>query len=218
MYSLLIKDILVQKKQFFLSLFLVVLYTLLFSNMGGAILSVFALPYLLVITTVAYDDKDKAEVVLNSLPIDRSLIVMERYISVFLFAAIGIIEYTFVEVIADFLKIPIAMDPLTIKSIGGILLGITIYYGIYLPLLFKLGYMKTKWINFVMFFVLFFGITSLINIFIKYKADVKYIDKIIMFLNNGPHLEVFGILIVISFIIYMCSYLLSVRFYRNRGF
>ncbi|HBM80056.1 MAG TPA: ABC-2 transporter permease, partial [Clostridiaceae bacterium] len=113
MYNLIVKDILVQKKQFIFALLLSAFYILMFSKIGVAsIWSFFIIPYVSILTAINSDEKNKAEPMLISLPIDRSLIVRARYVSVFIYAAIGTIEYVLMEAAFDMLKISIELKPI----------------------------------------------------------------------------------------------------------
>ncbi|AGB17869.1 ABC-2 transporter permease [Thermoanaerobacterium thermosaccharolyticum] len=217
MYSLLLKDILVQKKQFLYGILLAAVYSFAFSsnNLGG-VLTVFVFPYIFVLTAASYEEKNKAEMILISLPIKRSLLVMERYISVFLFAALGAIEYIIVVGVANLVELPIKFSTLTIEPV--LIFGLAAYYGIYLPLYFKFGYIKTRWVNFVMFFGLFFGVTSVISAINKYGINFKILNPLITFFKNQSNIAVASELIIVAFLIYVLSYAISVKIYNSREF
>jgi hypothetical protein len=217
MYSLLLKDILVQKKQFLYGILLAAVYSFAFSsnNLGG-VLTVFVFPYIFVLTAASYEEKNKAEMILISLPIKRSLLVMERYISVFLFAALGAIEYIIVVGVANLVELPIKFSTLTIEPV--LIFGLAMYYGIYLPLYFKFGYIKTRWVNFVMFFGLFFGVPSLVNAINKYGINFKILNPLITFFKNQSNIAVASELIIVAFLIYVLSYAISVKIYNSREF
>lgn len=218
MYNLLLKDVLILKKQFLYGLFIGALFSLTFSKINGAMMCIFALPYILVFTAVAYDEKDKAEIMLTSLPIDRSLLVIERYLSVFVFAILGAMEYTIIEAIVYFTGINVEISPFTAISISSMVLGLAIFYGIYLPMMFKFGYIKTRWVNLFMFFGLFFGVTSLINAINKYGINFKILNPLITFFKNQSNIAVASELIAVAFLIYVLSYAISVKIYNSREF
>ncbi|MBP2072210.1 MULTISPECIES: ABC-2 transporter permease [Thermoanaerobacterium] len=217
MYSLLLKDILVQKKQFLYGILLAAVYSFAFSsnNLGG-VLTVFVFPYIFVLTAASYEEKNKAEMILISLPIKRSLLVMERYISVFLFAALGAIEYIIVVGVANLVELPIKFSTLTIEPV--LIFGLAVYYGIYLPLYFKFGYIKTRWVNFVMFFGLFFGVAGLISAINKYGTNSQVLNSLITFFKNQSNTVVANELIIMALLIYALSYMISVKIYNSREF
>jgi len=217
MYSLLLKDILVQKKQFLYGILLAAIYSFAFSsnNLGG-VLTVFVFPYIFMLTAASYEEKNRSEIVLASLPIKRSLLVIEKYVSVFLFAALGAIEYIIVVGIGNLFQLPIKFSTLTIEPV--LIFGLAVYYGIYLPLYFKFGYIKTRWVNFVMFFGLFFGVTGLINTINKYGMNFKILNFLITFFKNQSNIVVASELITMAFLIYALSCMISVKIYNLREF
>lgn len=217
MYSLLLKDILVQKKQFLYGILLAAIYSFAFSsnNLGG-VLTVFVFPYIFVLTAASYEEKNRSEIVLASLPIKRSILVMEKYVSVFLFAALGAIEYIIVVGIGNMLQLPIRFSTLTIEPV--LIFGLAVYYGIYLPFYFKFGYIKTRWINFVMFFGLFFGVTGLISVINKYGTNSQVLNSLITLFKNQSNTFVANELIIMALLIYALSYMISVKIYNSREF
>ncbi|KAA5806217.1 ABC-2 transporter permease [Thermoanaerobacterium thermosaccharolyticum] len=217
MYSLLLKDILVQKKQFLYGILLAAVYSFAFGsdNLDG-VLTVFVFPYIFVLTAASYEEKNKAEMILISLPIKRSLLVMEKYVSVFLFAALGAIEYIIVVGIGNLFQLPIKFSTLTIEAV--LIFGLAMYYGIYLPLYFKFGYLKTRWVNFVMFFGLFFGVPSLVSAINKYGINFKILNPLITFFKNQSNIAVANELIIMALLIYALSYAISVKIYNSREF
>lgn len=93
MINLIKKDLLIQKKSFifvfFYSLFMFVIFNNpAFVNMiyvMGMIISV----YFFLITGNMEDEKNKSDILLNSLPVLRSRIVLAKYVSVFVYMFIG---------------------------------------------------------------------------------------------------------------------------------
>ncbi len=215
MYNLIVKDILVQKKQFIFALLLSAFYILMFSKIGVAsIWSFFIIPYVSILTAINSDEKNKAEPMLISLPIDRSLIVRARYVSVFIYAAIGTIEYVLMEAAFDMLKISIELKPITFDILSISILGLAICYGILFPITYKFGYGAGRIINFIMVFIIFFGINSAIGAAKKYTASKSIMD----FLNSLSRGDIVTGVLILSLVIYTLSYFLSVKLYRSREF
>lgn len=215
MYNLIVKDILAQKKQFIFALLLSAFYILMFSKIGMAsIWSFFIIPYVSILTAINIDEKDKAEPMLVSLPIDRSLIVRARYISVFIYAAIGAIEYVLMETAVDILKISIELKPITLDILFISILGLAICYGILFPITYKFGYGAGRILNFIMFFLVFFGINNVMASVKKYTASKSIID----FLSSLSRGDILTGILISALVIYTLSYFLSVKLYRSREF
>jgi hypothetical protein len=97
MFNLLIKDLLIQKKSLWYLLFYILILLLVFTStsMDGDIAVVLYatctcfIGYLLIAGACSYDEQNRSEVFLNSLPITRKDIVLSKYLSIFVYAVIG---------------------------------------------------------------------------------------------------------------------------------
>ena len=219
MYNLILKDMLIQKKMFIWGFAYILLMTMAFQSTGGAMFpaGVMALTYILAQTACASDDKNKTDIMLNSLPLSRESIVLARYISIFVFATIGIIYYLVVALIINNLAIPFKVTPVTIEGILAALFAVVFINGIYFPIFFKVGYIKARIINFVLFFGVFFGIGAMAG-FVKENLDMKYGKEIVSWFQGQPDAGIAALIILIMSVMFWVSYLLSVKFYRAREF
>jgi len=121
MFNLILKDILIQKRNFLLGIFYILIMIFAFQQSGSTMLSVIAFSYIMVQSACAYDDKNKSDVLLNSLPLSRGTIVIARYISTFVFAAISIVYYIILSGIVNTLKLPFKIYAVSLESIIGVL-------------------------------------------------------------------------------------------------
>ena len=220
MYNLLLKDILIQKKVLTLGSIYILVMAFSFQSTGeGMFISgIVAFVYMLIQTACAYDDKNKSEIMLNSLPLTRRCIVTERYLSIFIFMAIGIIEYGIIRFIVNNLVfLPIEMFPITLEGLLGAIFPIALISSIYFPVLFKVGYVKAKMINFLLFFGVFFAIIP-IGYRLKNSEYDPMFQNIIDFVNTRSQIELAGGMLLIICIMLGISYMLSVHFYKNRDF
>ncbi|MTI60944.1 MAG: ABC-2 transporter permease [Firmicutes bacterium] len=132
-------------------------------------------------TTVVYEDMNKSELIINSLPIKKEKIILARYLSIFVYLAISIISYFLISFLIGVVHLPFAVELVTILGIVTIILGIAILISIYLPVFYKYGYIKAKLFHILFMMIAFFLPTTIINIF-KDNPDVafvKYINSII---------------------------------------
>lgn len=219
MFNLIVKDILIQKKQLLFSFIYIFIIIVSFQSVGASMFpaGIVAFTYILVLGACAYDDKNKADVMLNSLPIKRSTIVLARYISAFVFLAIGPIAYVILTEIIKVSGIPVKVYPLTLEGLAGAFFAVSLINGLYFPIFFKIGYMKARLINFIFFFGFFFGFPFLANMFYSNK-DSTWMQKLVKFLEIQGDVP-FAILVIFAmFILMSLSYVLSVKFYKNREF
>ena len=219
MYSLIVKDILIQKKRLLVCLLIIILMIFSFQNIGAAMFTACAgaFTYSLVMTACAYEDMNKSDIMINSLPVKKSEIVGARYVSIFIFFIIGSVVYYLCYVITGITRIPLKVYPLSPELLMGGLVSVSLIHGIYLPVFFKVGYVKSKMLNFIIFFGFFYGVSSLIAV-IQHKTDLPLIKQLIEFVQSRG--QIFLLMIMLGFVaVFMyASYLLSVRFYKQREF
>lgn len=217
MYNLIIKDILIQKKQVVFSIVYMAFILIAFQGMGEAMLpmGLVALTYLLSMTSCAYEEKNKSDIMLNSLPIKKTNIVAAKYISVFVYLVMGIISYALFTKIIIMTQIPLKTYPITLEAFIGGFVAVSLMIGIWLPIYFKFGYMKMRVVNFVFFFLFFFGASFLAQYF-KDKQNRQWVNGIIDFLNSQGDITIALIIVAMVIIFLTISYGLSLRFYSKK--
>ena len=219
MLQLIVKDMLIQKKTLLLGLFYVILMVVAMQSSATAMLptGVMALTYILMMTACAHEDKSKADILLNSLPVGRPFIVMAKYLSVFVYAALGVIYYMLVTGIINAVGIPLRTYPVTAEGLVGALFAVSFIISIYFPAFIKMGYIRSKFINFIMFFVIFFGIGALASVF-NAETDSALVSGIKEILFGLSEFQAVAGILAIILLMLAGSYLLSVRFYKSREF
>lgn len=219
MLNLVVKDILVQKKSIILSFIYILFIIFTFQKVGPLMFpaGIVAFVYMLVLTSCAYEDKNNADIMVNSLPIRRSEVVLAKYISVFVFLLLGTVAYVVLTGIVNIVQLPFKTYPITLEGFLGAALSVSVIAGIYFPLFFKNGYIRSKVANFIIFFGFFFGITSLINVFKNNENSVLIKSVTEFFISKPDYINIVIIIAFISILNYI-SYILSVRFYTNREF
>jgi ABC-2 type transport system permease protein len=150
MYNLVVKDILIQKKRIILCFAYVLFMVITFQNTGEAMfpVGVTACTYLMIMTACAYEDLNKSDIMMNSLPVKRSRIVAAKYLSVFIFFIMGSLVYIAFYCIIKVTGIPFHVYPVNLNNFISGILTVSLMAGIYLPIFFKVGYVKSKVINF----------------------------------------------------------------------
>lgn len=215
MFSLILKDFLIQKKTFLLSIFALLIFTIIDSSI--LITYFVAVTYMWIMTACAIDDKYKADCLLNSLPIKRETIVFTRYLSVFVFAGISFTLYFFINKIVSLLNISLPFEPLTFVDILIVLTTIIIISCLYLPFYFKFGYSKAMILN----FGLFFGSSFLLPVIAKSVSQTQKnrLTKLLSnFIAEGFNTKNATIVISILALIFITSLIISINLYRKREF
>lgn len=222
MYNLILKEFLIQKKTLLYGLLYTLFATFAFKDLfpkGGTIYTIapIAVIYLFVNYSCGFDDKSKADVIFNSLPIKREDIVISKYLSIFFFAAYGIICSSLLGLIGLYTGFPsvtrlISFDDIVIVLASGIIFGSTFY-----PLYFKFGMVKMKFVNIFLFMIIMF----LPSLIVEYAASlsqntaVKHVELILL---NTPVWIFKMLLAIVAFIIFLVSILVSMNIYKGKEF
>ncbi|KZL90543.1 ABC-2 transporter permease [Clostridium magnum] len=216
MFSLVLKDILVQKKYVVFSVFYAIFFSFLFKYDTNSPMVFTMIPimvsYMLVIGACGYDDKNKCEIMLNSLPINRSILVISKYLSTITFIFIGILltfATTTILNISGFAKFNKLMS---LEDILVPVVGVLLFACLYFPFYFKLGYQKSRYFITAVFFLIFAIPTTLSKIIPKGSTPPSFI----VYLNSQPDLIIGMFITAVTFILLLISICFSIRFYHNR--
>ncbi|MEW5784197.1 MAG: ABC-2 transporter permease [Bacillota bacterium] len=226
MFSIVLQDLLVMRKSILLSGIYIAVMLLIFQNIatpgllaGTAIFTaaMIAVTYMLIGNACAYADKSKVDVVFNSMPVNRIEIVAARYLSVYMFFIIGIVYYLIVTGLINLAQLPVQVYPLSWEGMIGAFFAVTLMNSVYLPVFFKWGYVNSRMINFILFFVFFFGGNILAEAIYKNReyAPVKQLQGFIA--NQSETLLRAGFILLILVILFV-SILISARIYINKEF
>lgn len=214
MYNLILKDLLLQKKIFIFS-FIYVLIMMLFFGELGDVVAIIALVYIMVQTACAYDDKNRGDILLNSLPLRRFWIVGERYLSTIVFFIIILAIYWLSYSILSFLPLPVIPARMDAGKLIGALFSVILLTMFYYPVYFKFGYMKSRLVNLIIFFAVFGGGMWLANM--EDEAKV-FINTLTVIFKMGSEVAVILMLAIFIAFLIIISFTLSLRFYSRRDF
>ncbi|PAC35263.1 ABC-2 transporter permease [Caldifermentibacillus hisashii] len=214
MFHLIKKDLLVQKKSVLLSIVFILFFSLFFSKIGapGLLIGVLGVTYLLALGSSAIDDKNNSDKMLISLPIKRNTIVLAKYLSVIVFAAFAILINLLIYLVVDILKLPLQPIPFSLTGMAGSIIVSVLYCSISFPVIFKYGFLKSRMINSLLFFLLIFGGSALIS----YMTENN--PRFLFILSSLSNIEAIFVILLPTIFIFVLSYLLSLSFYKNREF
>ncbi len=219
MFNLVIKDILVQKKSILFALgycfFLVFAFQSL--EQAGPIAANIAVVYILLINSFGYEDKNKSDIMLNSLPISRRDIVLAKYLSIFVYMGLAILAYMGSSLLVKALRIPIDVVLLSLEGVTTAFLIVALMSSIYLPIIFKFGYIKAKLFNLVMFLFFFFVPTIIVNLYNNPRYHHYFVNFFQEFVS-WKNWQIALLLIAFSLLILSISYSISVSIYKKREF
>ena len=220
MINLIWKDITVQKKRsFFFIIVYILVFAISFRDLGEIMFTACATAtaYLFLTTACYYDDKNKSEILLNCLPIERTNIVLAKYLTIFVYIVISFIVYTLMRSLMIILPFSIELHHVTFNSLGGGLLGISLISSIYLPFFFKYGYAKTKYISVVLFLGLFVIVPNIVTLLGDLINELP-IPSVVEFANNPTDTQVTVVLLAFSTILLLVSTMFSIKIYKGKEF
>ncbi|HHV65084.1 MAG TPA: ABC-2 transporter permease [Peptococcaceae bacterium] len=230
MGKLIWKDIQVQKRE--KTLFIVIFLSLcvgyvMFTNPGIASIQLIVGVYLMITYANAYDYKYNAEIVINSLPVDRKQIVTAKYLSSLVYCLLMLTVALPVGILLSFTGLP-GSTGFNLGVVGRfIMLSVFIlvlYISFYFPVYYKLGYLNSRWANFIAFFFIF-GSIGFIGASgrdlpsygepMTRETALQYFQGI---LAGNESMSFYFSLMGISILLLLLSRQLSIAIYRRKEF
>lgn len=208
MLNLIYKDIVIQKKSLAACFLFVIVYNMLFlfSKENSRVMMSIGLPliiqYLFLTDVFLFDDRNKSYLILNSLPIGRRNIVISRYVSVFVFF-IATISFQFI--LSTLINRRIIMKT---DYIVACFIIISVMNATCLPLYFKFGYAKLKYILIIIFFLVCF-----VAPYVGTKVNVT---KILSVFKGISYTGLCAISIFCAIALIIVSLIISIIIYNNK--
>jgi len=183
-------------------------------NMGTIVVS-----YVMLMTAVSFDEKNNTDIIFISLPINRKKIILEKYLLIFVTAFFGL---SIMGLLGATIKISGIIEVTRFVNINDLLFSLTsvlLLSSVYFPLYLKLGYKYSRIINIVFFMFLFF-MPSWITGYIVHNVDKKgpLAQQIIETVAAIPTTIIGSTLLLITLVLALFSYIISVRVYMNKEF
>jgi len=223
MYNLFLKDFYLVRKHLWIAMFYSFMMFFIFNSqipeVQGTVYAVGTtmIGYTMIMYSTAYDDKNNSEVLLNSLPISRNKIVLSKYISIFVFAIVGILSMTISGFVLKSLGLLNVSRMLKLEDVIGAITGLCFITFLYLPIYFKYGYIKAKMFNLILFAIAFGG-PMLIGRALKGLEKPLWIDKFIKYLGSQSDIEIGLFIMIIIITLGLISFGFSIMAYGKREF
>ncbi|MDD2402646.1 MAG: ABC-2 transporter permease [Clostridia bacterium] len=221
MYSLILKDILIQKKMIWFvigySVFILIAFNSPDSADAAYIMGAMMSSYLFIMGACAYEGKGNGEMILNSFPLRRKDVVRSRYISIFVFMFFSLAVMGALGAIMKSIGLPYPQNYITMSDVMGVVASLLIVSSIYLPFYYKFGYIRARVFNMIMFLIFFFVPTYLVN-YIKENSEKEIIIQLTDILQTISLWQIAVIVMFIMLVIMFISYLISLSVYKKRDF
>ncbi|MFT5873287.1 MAG: ABC-2 type transport system permease protein [Clostridium sp.] len=220
MLNLIMKDIVIQKKNLLFAFAYTIFLSIVFSSLKPSGLGLYVMGpivtvYMLISYAVNYDDKNKSEIVFNSLPIRRDEIVISKYISTFVFLIIGISYSILIGFIEKITGAPLINRPVSLLDIGLVLPSVCIVASIFFPVYFKFGAIKMRIFTNIMLVLIVFLPVNVI-IYANKNPNNILVQGFNHFMNNTSSFTLNSLAIIVGLIIFLLSLIISIRIYNNK--
>ncbi|TQR34353.1 ABC-2 transporter permease [Lysinibacillus sphaericus] len=204
MINLILKDVLIQKKLILFYIATIILY--LWAGVPSLLFLGFLYSVIFILNAFAYDEKDNANILLNSLPYTRKEIVSSKYIGSLIFTTI----FVFMIYVGDFLingKGNLFIWKEMLLIIGLVMVVISLMF----PFSYKF---KTQYLLIAL--SVLFGIYMLsISLLVPINDILRELARKFLTLQETQMYVVASITVIILFI---GSWLLSIRIYERKAF
>ena len=229
MVNLVWKDLLLLKRSLWFTALYVLLALFVFRTMPGGALSAATVgaTYMLMIQALTQDDKNKSEIMLNSLPMRRQDIVLAKYLSVFIYAILAIIGCLLAQSMVSIIGIPMPIGWISLEKITGALVAMAVLTSIYFPIYFKFGYLRSRMVGMILFLACFFFLPMVIGLTVQELGGVgnPAIRNILAMLQEAGNWlqtqadwQIATYFLALALILMAASARLSLGFYRRREF
>lgn len=160
------------------------------------------------VSTFSYDEFNRFNAYVSSLPNGRKNAVIAKYISTFIVAFILFIMSFILTLLVSYFNESIVLNDIFSSLIGAIFACVLVVSILY-PLMFKYGAMNGR--------LIIFGLVIGISIIGSVLSKIVDFNKILSYLDTNSSIT---LIIVLFLLIIMCivSYFISFRIYKNKEF
>ncbi|MDR3585119.1 MAG: ABC-2 transporter permease [Desulfosporosinus sp.] len=231
MVNLVRKDLLILKRYLWLAPLYGLFALYAFRTMLGGALSVgtVVVTYMLMLQAITQDDKNNSEIMLNSLPLRRKDIVLAKYLSVFLYAALVILFFLLARGVVTVIgigMIPILISPISLEEIASALVAMVILISIYLPIYFKFGYLRSRMVGSILFIASIFllPMVSIMHVYDRGTRNsilrniIALLGRLGNWLQTQADWQIASYMLALALTLTTASVFLSLRFYARREF
>lgn len=204
MFNLIKKDFLLQKRLLIVYVILLIIY--LRADLS-IVFTVVTISSLFVMNSHYYDEKDKANILLNSLPYTKKEIVSAKYIEASLSAAVFIVLFVIAQYVMDS-----SLGNFSFIQIISCFLGTMIFTAFYLPFFYK----------FTQQYILIGFSAVIVLVVISARPITEFVvsnfPETIQTLQEMATFQIYSMVTILVLIIYGFSWILSIKIYSNKAF
>lgn len=210
MLGLIKKDLLMIKGNIKTIIIMMIVFLTISINEGNNLIFIPAfISIMVMMTTFSYDEYNKTDAYITSLPNGKTNAVKAKYIATLLVVTVTLILSFTLSYLVGLNQGNLDLNEIVMTTLGcGA--GLIILQSILYPLIYKLGIEKGR----IGIFIIVFGITTIGTILMKNGLSIKIPTSIITLLDNYGMIIIPLIILVILFI----SYKISAHIYNKKEF
>ncbi|BCU83196.1 hypothetical protein JIR001_29790 [Polycladomyces abyssicola] len=211
-WRLIVKDLRVQKYMFLVALFFAFVNMVL--TKMNQLVTIVILAYMLITSSIQYDEKQRTSVLLNCLPITRRSFVASKYLSIFLYTLISVVMVFLVNLAAlliarfGFNYNPFTLSLFTMQDVFWALVCIMVLAALFFPIALTFDWNMMQYLLFV---VLAVGGTGLF----LFANWVKSLDWP---LTGSPFALQAAVIVFAALALLYGSYRVSLFLYQKKDF
>ncbi|NRT74875.1 MULTISPECIES: ABC-2 transporter permease [Clostridium] len=218
MFNLVLKDIIIQKKNL-QNIILTVIFCMFILQFIGQTCIYVMVPYfftnVFIISSCGYGEKNDVDRMFISLPVNRKEMIVSKYLSTIIFFIMGIaitFLFTAIDKLSGLSSINrfMNLNDITIAWIFNAL-----YSSIYIPIYLCRGYLKSQWVSKILNYFVFICLVS-ITLIISFVEDGTAKESVVNFISL-PNFQLIMFIIGLSFslILILISIVISFKLYMN---
>lgn len=210
MKGLILKDLLNLKSNMKVMILFMILFGYMSSigdgNNSSFVGVIIVLCTTMIVSTFSYDDLNKWDSYVLTMPIKRNTIVLSKYLTMLIFSLMGVIFSLIISIINGYFKNTLILSETLI--ITGLILSISVCFAsLILPLIYKFGTEKARLLMIASFLIPTAALLGLKNLLERFNSNVS-IDII---LNTLVYCLPF-----IAILFFVISYFISTKIYCKK--
>lgn len=210
MKGLILKDLLNLKSNMKVMILFMILFGYMSSigdgNNSGFVGVIIVLCTTMIVSTFSYDDLNKWDSYVLTMPIKRNTIVLSKYLTMLIFSLMGVIFSLIISIINGYFKNTLILSETLI--ITGLILSISVCFAsLILPLIYKFGTEKARLLMIASFLIPTAALLGLKNLLERFNSNVS----IEIILNTLVYCLPF-----IAILFFVISYFISTKIYCKK--
>lgn len=170
--------------------------------------------YIFILNGITFDERNKVDILLNSMPLERKSIIGAKYLSFIMISVLAfLISFSEGMLINATSLMQYSFPNFEFAQLTNALFAISLLVGIIYPLYLKFGIEKTRIYNIIIFVSLF-----ILPKMLKENLDVSKDNQWLAYISTMTENTIVAAMFAIALIFFYISYAVSRKIYENKEF